>query len=186
MPPGYEHIIGPSTNAANKGVTRIGTSAVKNRLGPPSGTNTGIKRGGTAGVGLEPSGSSIPNITRTISNPHTIDHGQHQQYSDLPQSRPAPLSYEIHPLGNAQATSPIETPRENPSQLMYQNTPAQHFSPPNQIAPYSYPPHQTPPTYPPTPQPVQQAPPGQGPPYPLNDPVSTANQVCLKSETLHR
>ncbi|XP_060583660.1 mitogen-activated protein kinase kinase kinase 7-interacting protein 3 homolog [Ruditapes philippinarum] len=190
MPPGYEHIIGPSTNATNKAVTPIGTSTVKNRLGPSSGTNTRIKLGGSSAADTSrrlgpPTGSNtnIANITRTISNTRNIEHGQHQQHTNFPQSTPAPLSYEIHP-GSAQEPLSYVPPPSNPHEFntVYQSAPPpQHMPPPTQTAPYPYPSHQSQPPYPSSsqPVPVQQAPPAQGPPYPVNDPIPAGHQYPM-------
>ncbi|XP_053392807.1 uncharacterized protein LOC123564184 [Mercenaria mercenaria] len=193
MPPGYEHIVGPPTNAAPQLTTVMGPSGVKNRLGPPAdttirfGPTTGstVKLGHSAGqdttVRLGPplgSNTNIPSITRTISNPHTIEHAKpHPMIS--PPCDPVPTPYEIQSVTRQQAT----TPNVLPTQLIYHGGPPQQLPAPSQTTPYLYPPQQVQSTYPQPPQPSRVLAEQQGPPYPVNDPLASSQQYQMGHHT---
>lgn len=179
MPPGYEHIVGPSANTDAKGTTSVGQPGVKNRLGPPASTvinlrpqdrsNTSVKLGSTL--------SSIPSITRTISNPHTVASSQFQHQVPLP-SGSIPAAYEIQSIGSTHVPN-ANLPPQQTAPVIYHGAPPMQY-PPTQTAPYPYP-TQVQSTYPQPPVPTRIAPQPppmeQGPPYPVNDPVVPSQQV---------
>lgn len=142
MPPGYDDVLGASTKTSKpQNPTR--TTGVMKRLGTPAGKQ-----------------SNIPNITRTISNPHKNPSNPHETSQEY--RGPVPQTHTL-PYPPASHQDPSIPYQQQQQQTMY-SQPAPTNVPP-------YPVHQ--PQHPPPPPPVpsQYAPPAQQPlPYPPQDP----------------